>query len=239
VAGEPDVTIPPVIEASAPIFVDTLGVRVATTRRNVQVHYTIDGKEPSGSSPLVPAGGITLTASAIVQVRAFRGPKPVSPVVSAEFRKVLPKLASVPAGQLEQGLRYVTVEGDFQKLPDFSALTPAKTGTVTTLDLTPRTRESQFAFEFDGFVDVPATGVYTFYLRSDDGSRLWLAAALLVDNDGLHSSRELPAAVALEKGLHPIRIGMFEQSGGFELGLLWSGPGLQKQPVPASAFRRK
>jgi len=239
VAGEPDVTLPPVIEAAAPIFVDTLSVRAFTPRRNVQVHYTIDGKEPAGASPLVPADGITLTASALVQVRAFRGPKPVSPVASAEFRKVLPKPAAVAAGQLEQGLRYVTVEGDFQKLPDFSSLAPAKSGTVTTLDLKPRTRESQFAFEFSGYVDIPATGVYTFHLRSDDGSRLWLDETLLVDNDGLHSSRELPGAVALEKGLHPIRIGMFEQSGGFELGLLWSGPGVAKQPVPASAFRRK
>ena len=182
---------------------------------------------------------MTLAASAVVRARAYRGPKPVSPEVSAEFRKVLPKPATVPAGQPEAGLRYVTVEGDFQKLPDFSTLTPAKSGSVTTLDLAPRTRELQFAFEFTGYVDVPATGVYTFSLRSDDGSRLWLDDSLVVDNDGLHSSRELSAAVALEKGLHPIRVGMFEQSGGFELGLMWSGPGLAKQAVPASAFRRR
>jgi hypothetical protein len=97
----------------------------------------------------------------------------------------------------------------------------------------------QFAFEFQGFIDVPATGVYRFYIRSDDGSRLWLDDVLTVDNDGLHSSRELSSAVALEKGLHPLRVAMFEQSGGFELGVSWSGPGLQKQPVPARVLRRK
>jgi len=45
--------------------------------------------------------------------------------------------------------------------------------------------------------------------------------------------------VALEQGLHPLRVAMFEQSGGFELGVSWSGPGLQKQPVPARVLRRK
>jgi hypothetical protein len=93
---------------------------------------------------------------------------------------------------------------------------------------------------FDGYISVPATGVYTFFLRSDDGSRMWMDGALLIDNDGLHSSLEKSAAVALEKGLHPMAVAMFEQSGGFELDVAWSGPGIAKQRVPVSAlFRQK
>jgi len=238
VAGEPDVTIPPSIEADAPIFVDTLTARAATARRNVELRYTTDGAPPTATSPLVPAKGITISQTATVQVQAYRGSRAVSPVTSASFTRVAPKAA---AGSLaiSPGLSYVVVEGDFNKLPDFATATPSASGTIDTFDLKPRTRELQFAFDFRGFIDVPATGVYRFYLRSDDGSRMWIDDTLVVDNDGLHSSRELSAAVALEKGLHPLRVAMFEQSGGFELGVAWSGPGFAKRPVPASVLRRK
>jgi alpha-L-fucosidase len=237
IAGEPDVTIPPSIEADAPIFVDTLTVRISTARRNVQLRYTVDGSQPTAASPVATAA-ITLRQSATVRARAYRGATAVSGVTDAAFARVTPR----PAAQVTAaapGLDYKVVEGDFKSLPDFGVAKPSGSGTVATFDLTPRTREVQFAFEFQGFVDVPATGVYRFYLRSDDGSRLWLDDVLVVDNDGLHSSRELSSAVALEKGLHPLRVAMFEQSGGFELGVSWSGPGIQKQPVPPRALRRK
>jgi len=237
IAGDPDVTIPPAIDADASIFVDSLSVRFSTARRNVQVRYTVDGSQPTAGSPTA-TGPITLTQTATVRVQAYRGTTPVSGVTDAAFTRVTPRPAVRVTGVVP-GLDYKVVEGDFQRLPDFDAATSSRSGTVATFDLTPRPREMQFAFEFRGFIDVPAAGVYHFYVRSDDGSRLWLDGALVVDNDGLHSSRELSNVVALEKGLHPLRVAMFEQSGGFELGVSWSGPGLPKQPVPAGVLHRK
>ncbi len=237
IAGEPDVTIPPAIDADASIFVAMLDVRISSARRNVQLRYTVDGSQPTGASP-VATGPITLTQSATVRAQAYRGTTPVSGVTDAAFTRVTPR-ASVQVTGLVPGLTYKVVEGDFKVLPEFAAAKPSRSGTVADFDLAPRTRETQFAFEFEGFIDVPATGVYHVYLRSDDGSRLWLDDALVVDNDGLHSSRELSSAVALEKGLHSLRVAMFEQSGGFELGVAWSGPGFQKQPVPARVLRRR
>jgi alpha-L-fucosidase len=186
----------------------------------------------------VATGPITLTQSATVRAQAYRGTTPVSGVTEAAYERVTPRLAAkvTAAGP---GLDFKVVEGDFKVLPDFAAARPSRSGTAAGFDLTPRTREMQFAFEFQGLVDVPATGVYRFYLRSDDGSRLWLDDVLVIDNDGLHSSKELSSAVALEKGLHPIRVAMFEQSGGFELGVSWSGPGIPKQLLPARVLRRK
>jgi hypothetical protein len=59
-----------------------------------------------------------------------------------------------------------------------------------------------------------------------------------VDNDGLHSSREESGVVALAAGLHPITVTMFEQSGGFGLEVLFSGPGVDRQPIPAGSLFR-
>jgi hypothetical protein len=60
----------------------------------------------------------------------------------------------------------------------------------------------------------------------------------VVENDGLHSSREESGAVALAAGLHPITVAMFEQSGGFELQVSYAGAGLERQAVPAAALFR-
>ena len=238
IAGEPDVTMPPVIEADAPIFVGATDVRVTTARRNVELRYTTDGREPDASSPVV-AGPVHLASTATVRARAFRGERAVSGVTDATFTQVTPRPAAAP-GDLVPGLTYAAVAGDYSILPDFAAVTGSRTGAVSGLDLTPRPREVQFAMRFDGYIRVPATGVYTFFLRSDDGSRMWMDGALLIDNDGLHSSLEKSAPVALDKGLHQVAVAMFEQSGGFELDVAWSGPGVTRQRVPASAlFRRK
>jgi alpha-L-fucosidase len=236
VVGRPDVTIPPTIDAPSDIFIDSLVVRVTLDRDNVVIRYTLDSKPPTDESPAV-AGPVVLTATASLTAQAYRNGRPVSAPVSRTFRKVVPRPATV-VGDLEPGLRFECVEGDFKMLPDFDASKVAASGTAAGFDLSRRTREVGFALRFRGYVRVPKDGVYTFSIRSDDGSRLWIGDILIVDNDGVHGSREASGPVALAGGLHPITVGMFEQSGGSDLAVSYAGPGLPKQPIPAAALCR-
>ena len=80
---------------------------------------------------------------------------------------------------VDRGLNYRCYEGNWQLLPDFPQLTPVKTGTVSNLDLGVRTRDQYFGVQFAGDIELPCAGVFTFWLRSDDGSRLYLGAAPL------------------------------------------------------------
>ena len=73
------------------------------------------------------------------------------------------------------GLEYRAYEGTWDALPDFSQLTPVRQGTLAGLDVEVRTRTNHVGLVFAGFLDVPRDGLYTFFLRSDDGSRLRLA----------------------------------------------------------------
>jgi alpha-L-fucosidase len=237
IVGEPDVTIAPTVSADAPIFVSTTAVSVTSDRKGVQLRVTIDGTEPAATSPEV-SGPVRLTQTATVRARAFRGVRPVSAVTASTFTRVEPRPATT-LSETAPGLEYDAAEGDYTVLPSFAPAEIIKTGTVAGFDLAPRTRASLFAMRFRGFIKVPATGVYQFFVRSDDGSRMWVGEALLVDNDGLHSSRERSASIALEAGWHPITVAMFEQSGGFELDVAWSGPGFAKQRVPAGVLARR
>jgi len=89
-----------------------------------------------------------------------------------------------------KGLRYEYYEGDWKVLPDFKALKPVKAGPARNFDIRPimkkTGRKDKFAVRFTGEIAIEKNGTYTFYLASDDGSRLLIDGAEVIDNDGIH-----------------------------------------------------
>ncbi|MCG3127100.1 MAG: hypothetical protein CHACPFDD_01958 [Phycisphaerae bacterium] len=235
IQGDPDVPEPPSISASASIFVESLDVRVACDRSDVELRYTLDGSPPTAESSKVERA-IRLTDSATVSARAFRAARPVSAIATSAFRKVPPRATENVAATVS-GVSYEYYEGLWQKLPDFNALQPAKTGVIAGFDFSPRQREERFAFRYRTYLRVPTTGVYTFYLTSDDGSRLWIGEDLVVDNDGLHGAVTRSGEAALAAGLHALTIGFFERDGGDALALEFSGPGIDRQRIPPALLQ--
>lgn len=90
-------------------------------------------------------------------------------------------------------------------------------------------REDSFGLRFSGLIAVPEQGEYTFYLSSDDGSRLFVSGAQLLDNGGIHANHEVSGSITLEAGLHSIVLEYFESSGDQALSLGWSLPGKKDQ----------
>jgi putative heme-binding domain-containing protein len=89
-----------------------------------------------------------------------------------------------------------------------------------------------YALKFEGTIHIPHDGEYTFATRSDDGSRLYIDDNEVVDNDGLHGMLEKSGSTTLHAGPHRIVVTFFENGGGEGLEVSWSGPGIEKQPVP-------
>lgn len=117
--------------------------------------------------------------------------------------------------------------------PNFNTMTPVKTGRVGNFSLGIQLRANNFAVKYEGFITIPQTGSYTFYLKSDDGSRLYIDNNLVVNNDGLHSATdEISASVQLNAGTHAIRVAYFEATGDEALTVSYSGPGINKQIIP-------
>ena len=82
-------------------------------------------------------------------------------------------------------------------------------------------------------LNVPEDGIWSFFLASDDGSRLYVGDELLIDNDGLHGTVERVGEIGLKAGYQPLRIEYFNAAGGRALALSWRGPKVSKQPIPA------
>jgi hypothetical protein len=137
---------------------------------------------------------------------------------------------------IKPGLKYAYYEKTLDKLPNFTALTADKKGVAERVSLEPLLKKDGGALHFEGFVHAPADGLYSFGLRSNDGSRMVLDGKVLIDNDGLHKAETATQFIALRKGWHAVSIGYFQAGGDLELSLTWSGPGIKHQKVPAEAF---
>ena len=131
------------------------------------------------------------------------------------------------------------------KLQDLSSKIPDVVRTDETINY-PSTRNAweglsdnfkdTFASRHTGFIYIATEGTYTFYLKSDDGSKLLMDHQLIIDNDGLHGMREKKSTLTLTEGFHPICIEFFENRGGAGLIFSYQGPDFNKRVVPASVL---
>ncbi|GAB5522779.1 MAG: hypothetical protein Roseis2KO_06510 [Roseivirga sp.] len=236
IAGKPEVIEPPVVVADDTRFVGSTEIEL-TTETSYTIHYTLDGSMPTAQSPVYSGTSLRIDKSTELQARLFENGVPVSGPVREKFVSVVTRPAkSISA--LKPGLNYRYFEGDWNVLPDFNKLKMKKAGGIANFDFTPRMQEEQFAFEYSGYLNIPADGAYRFYLSSDDGSQLFINDKLVIDNDGLHGMVEKEGWTALEKGYHSIKVTYFEKGGGDGLELSWKGPGMAKTNVPSSALFR-
>jgi signal transduction histidine kinase len=77
-------------------------------------------------------------------------------------------------GDFQPGLDFDAYIGDWYfTLPDFRRLTPATHGVATNIDLQYSVRQENAALAFNGYINISNSGIYTFYLNSDDGGYLY------------------------------------------------------------------
>ena len=228
--------LPPRFVADQTQFVGPSFAVELSARAGASIRYTLDGSEPGPNSPVYERP-VVIRGETTVKARAFWPDDVSSLVESRAFRPAVPLTAST-TGPGKKGLAYEYFEGRFEKLPDFSTLKAARTGTGARPDLAAANDEDEFALKFRGYVRVPETGVYIFYVSSDDGSKLSVAGKEIIVNDGVHGMAEEKAEIALERGWHPFELVYFQGIGGLGLEVSWRGPGFEKTPIPADAFGR-
>ena len=121
--------------------------------------------------------------------------------------------------------------GSFTELPDFGSIEPEDTFPVESIGIPGRARGTNIALRFTCRVEVLRNGEYTFYTRSDDGTRLYVGGEKVVENGGQHPARERSGTIVLEAGVHSVVVEYFQGGGGKALSASWSGPGIERRPI--------
>jgi hypothetical protein len=211
-------------------------VRLGRADRNAEIRYTLDGNEPDQNNGLLYRDSIRVSRSRILQLRAWQAGKLASPaiavVVGADIFQQAPKINA----DLSPALRFSYYEGEISGLSALGRLPVVMSGLSPQFSLASRKRDTNFAFSYEGYINITRDGQYTFYLLSNDGSQLYLNDQLFIDNDGQHGDLEISAPVSLKAGKHKIALKYFQTGADFNLKVFWQGPGFAKQEIPATVL---
>jgi alpha-L-fucosidase len=210
-ASAPVVYRAPKVEASDE-FVRSGRLSVADVP-GVEWRYTSDGTEPTASSPRLQ-GALAIDRTASINIVGFAGGKAVTATARRTMKQVTPWPAVDP-GSVRSGLRLDEFRGTWDRVPDFSTLTPVR----TSAGAVEPSKEGRVARRYTGYLLVDETEMHQFELTGDDGAKLWIDGKLVIDNDGLHASQTKRGQAPLTKGYHRIEIAWFNATGGAALDL--------------------
>jgi outer membrane protein assembly factor BamB len=211
---------------------------------SVSAFSRVDGSEPWSFPLIAPPvnAGLAIAADGRVVVVLSNGS--VVCICKAADVPPLPAVAAPDARDGLAGACFAEPPGR-ARLPAVGELdrrAPDATSAVAvvpTVGTAPANRGEDYCLRLRGYLAVPTSGKWTFWLTSDDGSRLLLHDEPVVDNDGLHGMSAATGSATLAVGLHPFGIDFFQAKGGCGLRLEWEGPGQPRQEVPAAAFRHR
>ena len=224
---------PPYVTTPEKLFLDQAEVYITSNTAGAEIFYTLDGSEPTMNSEKF-IESFTVTETTEIRMKAFLDNRASLPA-TALFRKT--KLGQpVNPGATKPGLRYNYYTGTFRAVKDFENMEPDKSGVASNFTIEQREKEGFFGFDFTGYIEIPEDGLYTFYLTSNDGSKLYLAEQTLIDNDGLHPAIERSKTLGLKAGIYPVVVKYFQEGGTNMLRLSWKGPGFEKEEIPGDVL---
>jgi len=231
IKGKPLVYMPPVISAYSTSFITTteVGISFPDKQNGVTIRYTMDGSDPVASSTLY-SSKFSIVKSTLLKAKSFSGNKAVSETVEQRFEKVEPSPA-LAILKADAGLQASYYEGDWNELPDFRKLTAKESEIVDIVSPGKYSGKERYGVLIEGFIQIPVSDMYKFYLSSDDGSALYIDGILAINHDGLHGMTEKSTTMALSAGFHNIRIEFFEKTGGDELKLFIESRKMKKREV--------
>ena len=152
--------------------------------------------------------------------------------------------ASPAAGLTLSGLAWRIFPGEWTELPDLKAERAVFSGESPNLHADPQ-GFTHYAAAWDGLIDIPADGGYTFHLMARDGARLVIDGVEVAKTGSPfaqvcgslgNAMRYDRGSLGLRAGKHVFHLeGLHSASQGSPR-LLWEGPALPLTDVPPAAF---
>ncbi len=143
------------------------------------------------------------------------------------------------------GLAYRIYPGTWPELPNFSRQKATSQGVAASLRDTDAGGFTRYAAVYEGYLQVPAEGGYSFHLMSRDGARLTIDGQEVTETgppfgevcgSPVNAVRYARGSIGLRAGKHLVRLESLETVSPERPKLLWEATGLGISEIPASAF---
>jgi hypothetical protein len=99
-------------------------------------------------------------------------------------------------------------------------------------------QSESFTVRWEGYWDFAAAGTYRFSATMDDGMRVWVDNASVIDGWIPQPATLYTKDVSLSAGRHYVKVDYFEQSGNAVAQVSWAYVGPPAVPLPTAAFTR-
>lgn len=210
------------------LFKTSSTIKFKNANASGEIRYTTDGELPTAKSKLYK-DSLLLEENKVIKAAIFENQKMRS-MVSTAFVRVIPK-STQPVIKFE--LFYMK---DLSFLPSLQNKVPNLSGKVyefTSAEVEEYIKDNTVV-RFSAQLTIEKANDYTFYTRSDDGSKLMIDREVVVDNDGHHGVREKDGSIYLDKGIHEIKVLWFNGGGDGWLDVYVESSKLDKQILPTT-----
>lgn len=203
-----------------------------------KIYYTIDGYQPNETTNLysqpfvvnVPKGEYRPVKSMVITASGNRSVVTTTILRNKEVLKANTNIAGLKQG----GLKYHYVPGVFKSAVEIDTALATQRGIASEISFAKVANKArEYGLVFTGYINVNENATFEFSLYSDDGSRLYIDDELVIDNDGDHARYEKSAGIAMEAGLHKIKVLYFDDGPGSTLKVYVKGTDGKKIEIPS------
>ena len=224
------------------IFIEPLTVKIENIEQGTLLRYTLDGSTPDLASDEAP-GSLIIGESCELKLRAWNRHGEARETYSIPFNQatITPNI-EIDEERLKNGLVYEVFEGSFKRLSNLTNQVSVKKGISSELKtIEVADRETDFGLKYRGFIKIPEKGLYTFYLTSDDGSRLKIGDTVVAELNVLSDLDPWMSEgnIALDKGFYPIEIDYFQYRKRSRLELKYKNNNGTQKKVSSDMFFHK
>lgn len=217
------------------VYIGETEFDVKSPLKNMNIHYTTNGSIPSKNSPILTKP-LKISEPSTLKFALFSPNSAKGDIYTVNYKKTTyAKPVKIDTKALQTGLSCDFFNQPVDKTTKIKG-DPDKKFIVNNLLVPAEAKVPTFGLKFDGYINVPETGIYSFYFTCDDSGILYIADQLVVDNEGPHSPIEKSGQVALEKGLHKFHLDFVEGGGGYTLYMQYSLNNGEVKDIPNSWF---
>jgi hypothetical protein len=226
--------MPPVpLDNTSRKFLNKTVIDLDIDTKNKEFHYTLNGSIPTKDSPLYK-NPVPISETTQFNIVELYNDGKISTIGYLTYTKWKSLKPVIKTGR-ERGLKFEYFELDdlIHSTDDLSKVKLSKKGSVEkfTFPYQDKQLSSNFGLKFSGYIEIPMEDIYTFGVSSNDGSKLFIAGKLVVDNDGGHGATLIHGEIALKAGIHKINLEYFQAGGAKELQVFIKGGGIERKEI--------